>query len=216
MKKQAYVCLFMWPKFIYFASYNYILTFMKKATYVAACTIMFGAFLAACSGKKSDNEASQQDSTAIAMQSDAPYADASQKNEYEAKLGGNTYKITINRSADKSQPIVTDELGKKFYDNRVDVVITCNGEAFFDKSYTKDSFSDFLKSKTDRQGTILLGMAYDSEKSNAHTIHIGAQVGQVGIEEGPAFSIEIPLDGGASSIVRDTNQDTTGDDGLSD
>ena len=55
-------------------------------------------------------------------------------------------------------------------------------------------------------------MAYDSAKSDAHTIRLGAQVGQVGIEEGPAFSIEIPLDGGAMSIVRDNNQDTTGDD----
>lgn len=189
---------------------------MKKATYAAVCLVLTSAMLAACGGKKTDTEASQQDSLEATMKSNEPYADPAQTNEYEAHLGGKTYKITISRAADKNQPIVTDELGKKFYDNRVNVVITCDGADFFNKSYTKDSFSEFLTSKTDRQGTVLLGMAYDSEKSTAQAIHLGAQVGQVGIEEGPAFSIEVPLNGGASSIVRDANQDTTGDDGLSD
>lgn len=57
-------------------------------------------------------------------------------------------------------------------------------------------------------------MAFDSEKTqkDKRIIYLGAQVGQVGIEEGPAFSIEIPLDGSASSIVRDTAQDNTGGD----
>ena len=53
-------------------------------------------------------------------------------------------------------------------------------------------------------------MAFDSEKSDASALRLGAQIGQVGIEEGPAFSVEIPLNGGASSIVRDQEQDTTG------
>ena len=189
---------------------------MRNAMYKTVFALLIAGMITACGGNKSNADQAQQDSLSAAQQANTPYADASQTNQYEAKLGGNTYKITISRAADKTLPIVTDEQGNKFYDNRVNVVITCNGNAFFNKSYTKDSFNDFLVSKADKQGTVLLGMAYDSEKSNNQVIHLGAQVGQVGIEEGPAFSIEIPLNGGASSIVRDNNQDTTGDDGLSD
>ncbi len=184
--------------------------------YPAVLTLLLGGMITACGGNKSNADQAQQDSITAAQQGNTPYADASQTNQYEAKLGGNTYKISISRTADKTLPVVTDEQGNKFYDNRVNVTITCNGNEFFSKSYTKESFSDFLVSKNDKLGTVLLGMAYDSEKSNNKVIHLGAQVGQVGIEEGPAFSIEIPLDGSASSIVRDNNQDTTGDDGLSD
>lgn len=189
---------------------------MKKATFAVACLLFSNVLLTACNGKNNNDTTSQQDSIATERNANEPFADAAQRKEYEAHLGGKTFKILISRTADKTQPIVTDELGKKFYDNRVDVSITCDGVDFFSKSYTKDSFSEFLTSKTDRIGTVLLGMAYDSDRSSARTIHLGAQVGQVGIEEGPAFSIEIPLNGGPSSIVRDANQDTTGDDGMSD
>lgn len=184
---------------------------MKKIVLVSA-SLLLVISLAACGGKNSNAEVQQQDSTATTANSNAPYAEPNQNNKSSVTLAGKHFEISIQRTADKSLPIVTDDLGKQFYDNRVDVVITCNGQEFFKRSFTKEAFADFLTTTADRQGTVLLGMAYDSEKSDAHAIRLGAQVGQVGIEEGPAFSIEIPLDGSATSIVRDNNQDTTGDD----
>lgn len=184
---------------------------MKKLV-VASAALLLMASLSACSGNKSDANAQQQDSTAVNANNNAPYAETDQNNQYTAKLGGKSFEIVIQRKADKSLPIVTDDLGKQFYDNRVDVVIKCDGQEFYKHSFTKEAFADFLTTSADSQGTVLLGMAYDSAKSDAHAIRLGAQIGQVGIEEGPAFSIEIPLDGSAISIVRDNNQDTTGDD----
>ena len=186
---------------------------MKKIL-IMACAAGMLTLLPACGGQKTSDAASKQDTVQTATNSNAPYADPSQENSYNAKLGGKDFVITIKRAADKSLPTVTDDLGKSFYDNRVDVTITCNGQPFFSKSYTKEAFASFLTTKSETQGTILLGMAYDSAKRDGHAIRLGAQVGQVGIEEGPAFCVEIPLDGSASSIVRDTNQDTTGDDGV--
>ena len=121
----------------------------------------------------------------------------------------------MERRADTSLPVVTDELGNRFYDNRVEVSILRDGQSFLQRSYTKDAFSDFL-SASDKQGTVLLGMAFDADRSDSRAIRLGAQIGQVGVEEGPAFIVEIPLSGAASSIVRDSNQDTTGDDGMED
>ena len=59
-------------------------------------------------------------------------------------------------------------------------------------------------------------MAFDTVKSDDRNIYLGAQVGQIGLEEGPAFSVQIPLDGGKARIVRDNVQDTTGDDSMGD
>lgn len=187
---------------------------MKKVTF-AACALTLAAGLAACGDRKPDNAAATQEEAGQTANPDEPYAVPGQTNTYSARLGGNSYEITVSREADKQLPSVTDDLGKKFYDNRVSVSVTRNGEAFFSRSYTKEAFADFL-TPAESQGTVLLGMAYDSEKSDGHAIRLGAQIGQVGIEEGPAFSVEIPLDGSASGIVRDKNQDTTGDDGMTD
>lgn len=185
---------------------------MKKCIWVLAAFV-WGCTLVSCHGKK-DEASSAQDSAQVAA-SDEPYADPDLTNTSVAKLGGRTFIIEISRKADKALPVVTDELGKGFYANRVEVTITREGEPFFSKIFTKETFSEFLSSE-ETKGTVLLGMAFDSEKSDGHAIRLGAQVGQVGIEEGPAFSVEIPLDGSSVSIVRDKNQDTTGDDGLSD
>ena len=186
----------------------------KHLIYAMAATIFGLAAMVACNGNKSDKETAGTD-TVQAVGTDKPYADSEACQTYSAKLGGQSFEITISRKADTSLPTVTDENGKQFYANRVDVDIKAEGKDFFHRSYTREAFEDFLNEE-EKRGTVLLGMAYDSEKSDGHAIRLGAQIGQVGVEEGPAFSIEIPLDGSASSIVRDSNQDTTGDDGLSD
>ncbi len=188
---------------------------MKNKMTLAISALALSATFCACGSGKSDQTNSTTDSVAQQTVSDAPYAEPSQSNTNTVTLGGQKFEITISRQADKSLPTVTDELGKKFYDNRVDVTIKAGGEEFFTRSYTREAFQEFL-SDSEKQGTVLLGMAFDSEKSDGHAIRLGAQIGQVGIEEGPAFCVEIPLNGSASSIVRDKNQDTTGDDGLSD
>lgn len=187
---------------------------MNKAKYAAALLLLSFAFTA-CGSKQNEGTANEQDSAQTANKPEAPYAEGEKNDTLTTRLAGKDYVVRIERKADKSQPVVTDDMGKQYYDNRVDVSITCEGEEFFKKSYTKASFADFLSS-AESQGTVLLGMALDQVKSDGHAIYLGAQVGQVGIEEGPAFSIEIPLDGSAQHIVRDRNQDTTGDDGMGD
>lgn len=188
---------------------------MKHTILYVCLLFLCCCFTAACGDKKTQGEAATADSLAQTTAKDAPYEEPELKNTFTAKLAGKNFEITVVRRADKSLPVVTDELGKQFYDNRVDVTILSDGEPFFERSYTKEAFADFLSS-AEKQGTVLLGMAYDSEKSDASTLRLGAQIGQVGIEEGPAFSVEIPLDGGASSIVRDQEQDTTGNDAFED
>lgn len=128
---------------------------MKKIL-IMACAAGMLTLLPACGGQKTSDAASKQDTVQTATNSNAPYADPSQENSYNAKLGGKDFVITIKRAADKSLPTVTDDLGKSFYDNRVEVTITCNGQPFFSKSYTKEAFASFLTTKSETQGTICL------------------------------------------------------------
>lgn len=186
---------------------------MKTRTLTALAALSLVILTAACGGGGKDG-GSQTDTTQTA-QTKEPYADSPLNNDYKATLGGHAYEIRIARHADKALPVVHDDMGAAYYDNRVDVTVTRDGAAFFSRAYTKEAFADFLSANESR-GMVLLGMAYDPERSNERAIHIGAQIGQIGIEEGPAFSIEIPLDGSAASITRDKNQDTSGDDSLGD
>ena len=49
---------------------------------------------------------------------------------------GNSYTIVIKRRADKGLPMVTDSDGKKYYDNKVEVVITrADGTELFKRTF---------------------------------------------------------------------------------
>lgn len=180
---------------------NYI---FKTALFVAALA------LAACGGKTGQNAETQD--TAAVQQETGPHADNELNREYEATLGGHRFEINIKRTADATLPAVSDELGGTFYDNRVEITATRDGEELFTKQFTKSDFADFVPA-ADSKGCVLLGMAFDQENSSAATLRFGAQIGQPGIEEGPAFIVEIPTGGGACSIVRDMRQDTMGEEG---
>lgn len=166
--------------------------------------------LSACGGK-GDNSAPAADSVAVVQNKGPRPAEDELTRCDTARLGGRTYVVSIHRYADTSLPTVTDPLDQIFYDNCVEVSLTRDGEPFFTKTFRKEAFSGFL-SEADRTSCILLGMAYDESKSSAGHICLAAQVGQPGTGEGPAFTVDIPADGGACSIVRDTRQDTTSED----
>ena len=57
---------------------------------------------------------------------------------------GSSYTISIKRHADKNLPMVTDSDGKKYYDNKVEVVIMrADGTEFFKRTFQKNDFKAF-------------------------------------------------------------------------
>lgn len=181
---------------------------MKKTSCLLLSAVLVA--LSACGGKD-DNKAADTDVTAATQQKGPRPAEDELTRRDTARLGGQTYVVSIHRRADTSLPTVTDPLDQVFYDNSVEVSVTRGGEPFFSKTFRKEAFTGFL-SEADRETCILLGMAYDESNSSAGHICLAAQVGQPGTGEGPAFTIDIPTDGGAYSIVRDAQQDTTSED----
>lgn len=173
--------------------------------------IVFLVALSACGEKKATVEDKNDTPTASVQQKAGPTADKDREYAYNARLGNSDYVIRVKRSADKALPTVTDETGISYYDNRVEIVVTRNDEQLIARTFTKADFRTLL-SKEEEKGTVLLGMAFDSEQSTPNAIKLGAQIGQPGIEEGPAFTVSLPLNGGTPTIERDNKQDSTGED----
>ncbi len=182
--------------------------------------ILIPGLLLACCGtigcgneKPSEPEKDTVAQAEVKVQGPLPAA-SELENKDAVTLAGRKYGISVRRFPDKNLPTVKDQLDQEFYDNSVEVAVTRDGEAFFSHTFTKETFGKYL-TPADRSGAILMGMAYDEEKSTAKRICLAAQVGQPGTGEGPAFTVEIPLSGAAFTIERDLRQDTNGEEMVS-
>lgn len=183
---------------------------MKVSHLFLFSSLVFSSF--ACGGQKdSSSEAAAADSTA--QSASEVQSDPVRENRSEVKMGGKDYVVTVTREPDQEGGTVQDEVGTLWKDNVVRISVTAAGEEVISRTFHKSDFADKL-TEAEASGTILLGMAYDETASvSGRVLRFGAQVGQPGIGEGPAFTVELSLDGSVR-IVRDSNQDTTGDDGM--
>lgn len=79
---------------------------------------------------------------------------------------GKEYKVEINRSPSDSLPLVKDETGQKFVDNRISLrIIRADGSVFFNRSFTKAAFENLLNDDYRKTG-ILEGLVYDKVEGN--------------------------------------------------
>lgn len=180
---------------------------MKKS--VIAIVALSSLALAGCgSSEKKEAKEERVDSVAKAAPMEA---ERKLERSYTAKYGEHTYSISIKRYPNHELPIVKDQLDQEFYDNSVEIVILRDGKSFFEKNFSKEAFLDYL-SEADRAGSILLGMAFDEEKSNGSKICIAAQIGQPGSGEGPAFTVEVSTSSAVCSILKDLQQDTNAEE----
>lgn len=120
---------------------------------------------------------------------------------------GQQYGITINRRADTSLPLVTDDGGGKYYDNRIEVRVTrpdCS--VFFNRAFTKTDFAaqvgdDYIKKSA------LLGIVID--RVEGENVVLAASVGSPDVlsDEYVPLLITVSRTGGVS-ISKDTRLDS--------
>lgn len=60
------------------------------------------------------------------------------------RSGSNVYVLKVNREACDSLPIVTDEMGFRFADNLLDIVVYKNGSILFSRTFRKTDFRHML------------------------------------------------------------------------
>lgn len=131
---------------------------MKNLFYMLACVSVI--FLSACSSQnkkeKDDAQALMQDSVKAAGPQCMQVSDVKATFNYQGK----EYQSSVLRQPDESLPIVKNEQGEKFIDNRITLRLTCGGKQIVDRVFTKENFASLVDAKF-MQYAILEGLVYD-------------------------------------------------------
>lgn len=179
---------------------------MKKSFGIIALAIVMGITTGCKEEKKSESIIVKKiehkaPSGPIAMQE---YTQAT-----EAEWGGETVVCEISRKPDASLPMVSNENGQKFVDNRITLKISYqNGGVILDKTFTKSDFNSALDDDYRRTG-VLEGLVYD--KMEGGKMKFAASVSHPQTDEYIPIVLQVSKNG-SFSVSRDTQMDTSGED----
>lgn len=173
---------------------------LHSATILATTAIV----ITACNTGK-ENTGKDVDTAQYQLATDAgPGQDASiQLTPQVITYQGATYSIAVSRTPSDTLPLIKDSYGDPYKDNVVHISVTRDGEPCLSRQFVK---TDFAAAARDINiNTLTLGgMAFS--RLDADGYHFGAQLCSPGdVEGGYAFSVTLPLGGGAPTIVRDNN-----------
>ena len=126
----------------------------------------------------------------------------------DVKWLGKTYKVEINRAPSDSLPMVKDETGQKFVDNRISLVVRrSDGSVAIQKSFTKATFEGYIDAGYRKAG-ILEGLVFD--EVDDQQLKFAASVCLPQTDEYIPLNVQIDNFGNVR-IARDSQMDTNGD-----
>ena len=132
--------------------------------------------------------------------------------KYEKKVEwmGAIYTIRIHRFADKSLSTVSDEDGRKYYDNKFQVqILRSDGLSFYDRTLTKDDFREFTDNQYAKNGA-LIGFMFDRAEGNK--LYFGASVGSPDPKSDEYVPLDVTIDNmSRMRINKATQLDTPSD-----
>lgn len=131
---------------------------MRKASYTLV--IVLGTLLmVSCGEKKEEKNIITHKQAVVKQKKTEKMSDIAQTRE--TQWLGATYAIAISRKADESLPVITDELGNKYFDNTISLKITReDGSVFVEKTFTKADFKQYVDKAYYTKGA-LLGVVFD-------------------------------------------------------
>lgn len=120
-----------------------------------------------------------------------------------------TYKVEIKRTPNDSLPMVKDETGQQFVDNRISLIVRrADGSVAIQKSFTKATFEGYIDAYYRKAG-ILEGLVFD--EVDDQQLKFAASVCLPQTDE--YIPLEVKIDNyGNVRIARDSQMDTNGDD----
>lgn len=118
-------------------------------------------------------------------------------------VGSHTYKFSIQRKADKDLPVVTDDMGDRYYDNVYQLSVSRDGTPYFSQSYTKSTFADRL-SRDFRKYGMLDGFRF--RKAEDGLLYFSVCVSYPESDMSAPFILTVAADG-SSSIQVDESLD---------
>ncbi len=185
-----------------------------KYSFIGLFALLF--LFVACGHKNDAKSASSLDTGQIALaQEQGPGHDDNQTITTDKEWGGHKYHILVERTPGDSLAQVKDRFGDPFLDNQVTITITRDGEELTKRVLTKADFAgqpEVAKSIN----LVLGGIAFNEIDDKG--FRFGAQFNLPGDDEGGLiYKLTLPLSGqGAPVIERDTNQDTSASEEVSD
>ena len=147
---------------------------MKKYLIYLLAMVAVPMVLASCKKEKKES------TVIITKKPEPPKPKATQKTgDYEQTIDfewvGSTYKVTVERKADESMPVIDDGTGTKYFDNKISVIITRkDGSEFFNRTFTKDDFRAYVDASY-LANSALLGVVFD--KAEGDYVIFAASVG---------------------------------------
>jgi len=78
----------------------------------------------------------------------------------EVTFGGKKYKSVVVRQPDESLPMVANQQGQKYVDNRITLRLSSEGQSLVNKEFTKANFMDHLDAGF-KKYAILEGLVFD-------------------------------------------------------
>jgi len=97
----------------------------------------------------------------------APIRMDDQRQESTVEWQGQNYQVIVSRTADDTQPMLKDDNGQEYVDNKVTVDIRRgDGSSFFQHTFTKAAFASFVDEPFKRNGQ-LAGIRFDEVDKSA-------------------------------------------------
>lgn len=164
-----------------------------------------------CKEKKQSDDIITTRNEIVVPQASGPVRMQEYQQTKQVNWVGRTYTVDIRRMANDSLALVKDETGQSFVDNSISLrIVRADGSVFFSKTFTKQSFSDYLD-EAYRQKGILEGLVFD--KVDGNNLVFAASVSFPQTDE--YIPLEVKVDNfGHVGIKRDENLDTYGNDDL--
>jgi len=200
-----FLCLF----FFFYEIIVYLCTQIAKKTTMnrlqLTAVVLTALVVTSCGKKKQSNDIivptveTPKPQTPVRMQ---PYDQTN-----DVQWLGKEYQVAINRVSSDSLPMVKDETGQQFFDNRITVrILRSDGSVFFKRVFTK---ADFVAQLDDdyRKTGILEGIVFD--KTDGNNIIFAGSVSHPQTDEYIPLVVSVS-NFGEVSIRRDDQMDTSG------
>lgn len=158
-----------------------------------------------CGEKKPANDIIARKSEKKAPSAPARMQDYSHKETVDWL--GKTYSVEIKRNVDAELPMIVDDSGSKYYDNKITVTVSrSDGSVFFDRSFSKADFSSCLTEGYMKKSA-LLGIVLD--KAEGDNLCFAASVGSPDVLSDEYMPLVMTLSRmGNINIKKDTRLDS--------
>lgn len=177
---------------------------MKQSSFIMLAVAIL--WLSSC-GKKEQST----DIIVEAQPEEAPSATPTKMHEFRSATSvgwlGKTYRVIVERKVDTTLPVITDDTGTKYYDNRITMsVLRSDSTTFFTREFVKTDFSEWIEQPGYIEKSALLGFVL--EKADGDNLQFAASVGDPDVLSDEYVPLIITLSRmGKLTITKDSRLD---------